>query len=143
IYAGDIENLSLLSTFPQFYQVEQKYRSLIIGMKKSTPPKPVTTTNKPKGQFLTLTTGLQSLIDAIEEKLESGSVYKGIRVDHIEKMDDQYKLSLSNDEVLMADSVLVATPHHVSNSMFDQYAFFDKLKDMPSTSVATVAMAFP
>lgn len=35
IYAGDIDRLSLMSTFPQFYQTEQKYRSLIIGMKKS------------------------------------------------------------------------------------------------------------
>ena len=38
IYAGDIDQLSLMSTFPQFYEVEQKYRSLIIGMKKTTPP---------------------------------------------------------------------------------------------------------
>lgn len=35
IYAGDIDRLSLMSTFPQFYQTEQKHRSLIIGMKKS------------------------------------------------------------------------------------------------------------
>lgn len=34
IYAGDIDKLSLMSTFPQFYQTEQKHRSLILGMKK-------------------------------------------------------------------------------------------------------------
>lgn len=34
IYAGDIDRLSLMSTFPQFYQTEQKHRSLILGMKK-------------------------------------------------------------------------------------------------------------
>ena len=33
IYAGDIDRLSLMSTFPQFYQTEQKHRSLILGMK--------------------------------------------------------------------------------------------------------------
>lgn len=33
IYAGDIDKLSLMSTFPQFYQTEQKHRSLILGMK--------------------------------------------------------------------------------------------------------------
>ena len=31
IYAGDIDRLSLMSTFPQFYQTEQKYRSFISG----------------------------------------------------------------------------------------------------------------
>ena len=38
IYAGDIDNMSLMSTFPQFYEAEQKYRSLVIGMKKMAPP---------------------------------------------------------------------------------------------------------
>lgn len=37
IYAGDIDQMSLMSTFPQFYEVEQKYRSLVLGMKKATP----------------------------------------------------------------------------------------------------------
>ena len=39
IYAGDIDRLSLMSTFPQFYQTEQKYRSLIIGMKNRAAPR--------------------------------------------------------------------------------------------------------
>lgn len=37
IYAGDLDRLSLNSTFPQFKQVEQNHRSLILGMKKTTP----------------------------------------------------------------------------------------------------------
>ncbi|WP_449539359.1 protoporphyrinogen oxidase [Ferdinandcohnia sp. Marseille-Q9671] len=145
IYAGDIDQLSLLSTFPQFYQVEQKYRSLIVGMKQTTPPKPKTSgkeTSAPKGQFLTVTTGLQSFIDAIEAKLDQGTVFKGIKVDSVEKQ-EKYVIKLSNGEEVMADSVVVATPHHVTQSMFNQYSFFDSFKDMPSTSVATVAMAFP
>ncbi len=34
IYAGDVDRLSLRSTFPQFLHAEHKYRSLIVGMKK-------------------------------------------------------------------------------------------------------------
>ena len=41
VYAGDIDHMSLKSTYPQFYEVEKKHRSLILGMKKTT-PKPVT-----------------------------------------------------------------------------------------------------
>ncbi|THE12646.1 protoporphyrinogen oxidase [Bacillus timonensis] len=146
IYAGDIDQLSLMSTFPQFYQVEQKYRSLIVGMKQTTPPKPKPngeTKTAPKGQFLTVTTGLQSFIDAIEAKLEPGTVFKGIKVEGIEKLSHQYTIKLSNGEEMTADSVVVATPHHVTQSIFNQYSFFDSFKEMPSTSVATVAMAFP
>ncbi|WP_171253323.1 FAD-dependent oxidoreductase, partial [Acinetobacter baumannii] len=40
VYAGNIDDLSLMSTFPQFYHVERKYRSLILGMRSSTPKQP-------------------------------------------------------------------------------------------------------
>ena len=72
IYAGDIDQMSLMSTFPQFYEVEQKHRSLILGMKKTTPAKPKTSepAEKKKGVFLTFKTGLQSFAEAIEAKLD-------------------------------------------------------------------------
>lgn len=148
IYAGDIDNMSLLSTFPQFYQVEQKYGSLILGTKKTTPaPKKVPANNglaKKKGMFLTVSTGLQSFVDAIEAKLEPGSVIKGIRIDKVSKQESGYRLRLSSGETLDADSILVSAPHEAALHMFsDHEHIFDPFRNMPSTSVATVAMAFP
>ncbi|TYS15911.1 protoporphyrinogen oxidase [Rossellomorea vietnamensis] len=143
IYAGDIDKLSLMSTFPQFYQVEQKHRSLILGMKKTTPA-PQDKSGKKKAIFLTLTKGLQSLVDAIEERLAADSVLKGVRVEKIEKQgNSRYSLVLNNGENLDADSVILTTPHPTIPAMFPQYSFFDHLKSIPATSVATVAMAFP
>jgi protoporphyrinogen/coproporphyrinogen III oxidase len=148
IYAGDIDNMSLLSTFPQFYQVEQKYGSLILGTKKTTPAakkKPAGNgQEKKKGMFLTVTTGLQSFVDVIEAKLAPGSVLKGIRVDKVSKQDNGYRLRLSSGETLEADSILVSAPHEAAMHMFsDHDHIFEPFRDMPSTSVATVAMAFP
>jgi protoporphyrinogen/coproporphyrinogen III oxidase len=148
IYAGDIDNMSLLSTFPQFYQVEQKYGSLILGTKKTTPSptkKPAETGQvRKKGMFLTVTSGLQSFVDAIESKLEPGSVIKGIRVDKVSKHENGYRMRLSSGETLDADSILVSAPHEAALHMFsDHEHIFDPFRNMPSTSVATVAMAFP
>ncbi|WP_223592921.1 protoporphyrinogen oxidase [Neobacillus bataviensis] len=145
IYAGDIDQLSLMSTFPQFYEVEQKYRSLILGMKKSTPaqPKKPVNTEKPKGAFLTFVSGLQSFAEAIEAKLDPASILKGHRVDKIMKTDNQYEIYLNNGETIYADSIIAATPHQVTQMMFSQYNFFEPFKSVPSTSVATVALAFP
>ncbi|MFO1445472.1 protoporphyrinogen oxidase [Bacillus sp. Bva_UNVM-123] len=144
IYAGDIDKLSLMSTFPQFYQVEQKYRSLVIGMKKSTPQKPKNTGEKkePKGIFLTFKAGLQSFVAAIEEKLEPNSVMKGYTVRHIEKTENGYEVKLLGGETIHADSVIMSVPHHVTQSIFSQYPLFDPFKEMSSTSVANVALAF-
>ncbi|MCZ0756002.1 protoporphyrinogen oxidase [Anoxybacillus sp. J5B_2022] len=140
IYAGDIDQLSLMATFPQFYHLEQKHGSLVLGAKRTT-PKAKETSNK-KGIFQTLTTGLQSLVDEVEKRLEPGSVSKGIRVELIEKHDRRYRLYLSNGEVWTADSVIVAAPHQVVPEMFPNVSFFEPFKTMPSTSVATVALAF-
>ncbi len=146
IYAGDIDKLSLKATFPQFHQVEQKHRSLILGMKKTT-PKPQKNGNEPekkKGVFLTIKSGLQSFVDRIESKLDPNSVIKGVKIDSIVQSDgdSSYILQLNNGEVMKTDSVIVTTPHQAVQSMFSHYDFFEHLKEMPSTSVATVAMGF-
>ncbi len=145
IYAGDIDELSLMSTFPQFYEVEQKHRSLIIGMKKATPSQPKSPENKgkAKGGFLTFKSGLQSFVDAIEENLDPKMIVKGHRVEKITKGSKHYELYLNNGEMIKADCIVAATPHKVTQSMFSHYRFFDPFKSVPSTSVATVALAFP
>lgn len=143
IYAGDIDQLSLMSTFPQFYQVEQKYRSLILGMKKSTPLPKQKSSGEKKGMFLTVTTGLQSFADAIEAKLPPETVLKGYRIESLKKYDSKYELELNNGERITADSVIAAVPHFTAASIFSDYDFFSVFKEMPATSVANVALAFP
>lgn len=145
IYAGDIDQLSLMSTFPQFYQVEQKYRSLILGMKKSTglQAKKAGSPKKKEGMFLTFKSGLQSLVDAIETRLEPGSVLKGYRVESIRKNANHYTIDVYGGEKLQADSIVMAAPHHAVHTIFSGWGLFGQFKEMLSTSVATVALAFP
>ncbi|MCM3725608.1 protoporphyrinogen oxidase [Neobacillus cucumis] len=145
IYAGDIDQLSLMSTFPQFYEVEQKYRSLIIGMKRTTPshPKQKDAMDKKKGGFLTFRTGLQSFVEAIEARLNPKIILKGHRVDKIIKSEHDYEVLLNNGESIKADTIIAATPHQITQSIFSDYRFFAPFKSVPSTSVATVALAFP
>lgn len=145
IYAGDIDQLSLMSTFPQFHQVERDHRSLILGMKKTTPVAPKNRLNsKTQGKFLTLTGGLQSLVDALEEKISPSSVMKGTRVISVEKKPDEagYNLKLNNGEIIQADSIVLTLPHLALADLFPKQKDFCSYKQMPSTTVATVAMAF-
>ncbi|OCA84335.1 protoporphyrinogen oxidase [Bacillus sp. FJAT-27225] len=147
IYAGDIYQLSLMSTFPQFYEVEQKHRSLIVGMKKTTPaPKPLSSqpgTPSKGGAFLAFRTGFQSFADAIESKLDPKTVLKGHKIKSVVKEDGYYEVNLFNGEPLIADCIISAVPHHVAQSVFSAFSFFEPLKSMPATSVATVALVFP
>lgn len=146
IYAGNIDDMSLMSTFPQFYEVEQKYGSLILGMKKGTPapPKKTPSSNKSKkGMFLTPKGGLQSMVDAIEAKLDPNSILKGHRVEYVRKTEEGYNIKLNSGEILQADCVVSTLSHQVLPAIFSEHEFFEVFEDIPSTSVANVALAFP
>jgi protoporphyrinogen/coproporphyrinogen III oxidase len=140
IYAGDIDQLSLMSTFPELHHIEQKHRSLIAGIKKAA----YQTENEQKdGRFLTFSNGLQSLVDGVEDALGPQTINKGMKVSHIHKEAEQgYTIEFTNGHTLDADSVVITTPHHSLQSMFPSCSFMNYLKEMPATSVATVAMGF-
>ncbi|MBU8905474.1 protoporphyrinogen oxidase [Desertibacillus haloalkaliphilus] len=146
IYAGDIDKLSLMATFPQFHQVEQKHRSLILGMKNTTPKKPKSTNptqEKPKGMFLGLKRGLCSLVDSIENHLDEDSILKGTSVTSIVRNGEQFELTYSDGRTESFDRVIMTTPFDVTKKALNQYSFVTDVEDIPATSVATVAMAFP
>lgn len=142
IYAGDIDQLSLQATFPNFYTLEQEHGSLIKGLRKTTSlPKRKKGEKKPS-MFRTLRNGLGSLVDAMESHLEYGTVRKRTQVDHIEKKEKHYHLMLSDGTIHEADAIIMATPHYAAQRMLTQYEFMKPFKEKNATSVANVAMAF-
>jgi len=139
IYSGDIDELSLMATFPQFFEVEQKHRSLILGMKKMRPKK---TPAKPASAFVTLRNGLESLVTKVEELLPASSIRKRTAVEKIKRRQDGYELLLESGEKQYFDAIVITSPHTSVRHMLRDYAFVHVLKDYPVTSVANVAMAF-
>jgi oxygen-dependent protoporphyrinogen oxidase len=146
VYAGDIDHMSLQSTYPQFYEVEKKHRSLILGMKKTTPkqvPQKDGHGASKKGAFHSLRNGLESIVEAAEQQLAPGTVRKGIRIENISNQGNQTVLELNTGEKVMADSVIVTTGHMAASQMFASHGLLEGLKEIQTTSVATVALAFP
>lgn len=149
VYAGDIDHMSLESTFPQFYEVEKKHRSLILGMKKSTPkklPQKDSHSSKKEGVFHTFRNGLETLVEAVEQKLEPGSVMKGARIEAIKEPaspGEKTILELNGGQQLEADAVILTTGHEMAGRLFEPYGLLQDLRAIPTTSVATVALAFP
>ncbi|WP_018662365.1 protoporphyrinogen oxidase [Heyndrickxia acidiproducens] len=146
VYGGDVDDLSLSATQPQFLQAVRKYRSLIRGMKKSvvnpgSDSRPV----QKKGAFYTFRNGLETLVEALEEKIGEASIIKGVTVNAIEKNvnDRDYTIILTNGSRMSADYIISALPHFSLPHIFSKYPFFEPLRQVPSTSVATVSMAFP
>ena len=141
IYAGDIDDMSLMATFPNFYNLEREHRSLVKGLQKTMPQRKKSKEKKP-GMFFSFKDGLGTLVEKLVQELDEETVKLRTGVDHVEKKEHVYHLLLSNGEVEKADAIIMATPHYSLPKMFSQYDFFKVFEDVPATSVANVAMAF-
>lgn len=143
IYSGDLDKMSLMATFPNFYELEQEHGSLIKGLRKEMPqPSRKERKKKREGAFFALQNGFGSLVEELEKQLPEDMVMLERAVDHIEKKETHYHVLLSDGSVEVADAVIMTTPHQTLPKIFSQYDFFESLKDMPATSVANVALAF-
>ncbi|WP_052254392.1 protoporphyrinogen oxidase [Salinicoccus sp. YB14-2] len=139
VYSTPIDSLSLMSTYPNFKNQEEKYGSLIRGMIKSKPPKSNT---KKVGQFFQFKNGLISFIEKLGEQVENQNVNLKLNsdVENIEKVEDGYKVTV-NGIAKTYDEVIITTPHFQYKRWFDDKEL-EYFKHMPATSVATVVMGF-
>ncbi|SEP81604.1 protoporphyrinogen oxidase [Piscibacillus halophilus] len=140
IYAGDIDYLSLQATFPHFKDVEQNHRSLIKGLRKASQNE---TKQQKQGQFLTLKSGLQPIVNQLEKEIGEQNILLNSKVTHVEKKNDSYLLRVDHqEEPIEADFVIMTTPHRITEKIFSQYDFMHHFTEAKSTSVANVALAF-
>ncbi|MEK7277954.1 MAG: protoporphyrinogen oxidase, partial [Chloroflexota bacterium] len=166
IYAGDGEQLSLAATFPQLRQTELEHGGLIKGMLASkrrspTPHDPSarfasgravgrsqeTSESRPKklSAFLTPTTGLAEIVEALEAKLSGVEVRLGNRAARVEAASGGHTVILENGESIRADAVIFATPAFATADLISNLdsQLADSLTGIPYVSTATVSVAYP
>jgi len=153
IYAGDADELSVKSTFPRFYELEQQYGSLMKGMRaqqaRSTPQSTLPRTQRT--MFTTLRGGLGDLIQALVKRIESNgaTLLTGHHVLEVTKMmatpHRGYTVVLDNQESIIADDVILATPAYVSAKLLEPLhpQVASLLNHIPYCSTATISLAFP
>jgi len=150
IYAGDGDQLSLASTFPYLRDLEAKYGSLARGALKmraqSVGAKHASPLQGSRSAFLTPTTGLAEIVEALIKHLQSNDVSLRLNtsVSKIAKIDARYIVKLEDDSSFEFDSVILATPAYVSGTLL---ASLDPelamtLKSIPYASTATVSLAY-
>ena len=147
IYAGDGDQLSLASTFPYLRDLEIKHGSLARGaleMRKKSNGKSV---QGSRSAFLTPTTGLAEIVEALVESLKSKVALRlNTRVTSVTRhlTSEAWHVTLDSNETLTADRVILATPAYISGQLL---ALFDPelastLQSIPYASTATVSLAY-
>ncbi|MBC6315194.1 protoporphyrinogen oxidase [Listeria grandensis] len=138
IYAGNIYEMSLRATFPQFEKTAKEHRSLMYGLKRHRPETISTTgTAKTMGAFRTLAGGLSTLTDALVAALPKERLHASTKVKAIENT----TVVLDNGERIVADAIVIAATHDVVLSLLDAPAI-KPLLAQPMTSLATISLAF-
>lgn len=143
VFAGDIDRLSIKSTFPELLEAGEQQRSLIRGLKKNQVANYRAFDTEKTGIFQTFSNGIETLVQTLEKELHTCTILKGIKVENLVQKGKQVELRLNNEASMIADSVIFALPHAKLMPIFEPLGLLKGLKDMPSTSIATVSIAFP
>jgi oxygen-dependent protoporphyrinogen oxidase len=141
IYSGDPEKQSMLATFPQFREAEERHGSVICGTRQAAARS--STSSSP---FLTLQRGMGSLIDALTSELE-GHLWRGRRALWIAPAATPrsgYQVHLDDSTTFMADGVIVATPAYTAAELVESWQpkLAAKLRRIPYISTGTISLAY-
>ncbi len=149
VYTGDAKHLSLKATLPQFLEMEQEYGSIIkalIGRKKQSKAEISGTSGPRYSLFLSLESGMQTLIDALVERLPVDSIQLAAEVNRIEQLvsRDGWCIHLNNQENINADLVCIALPAPRAATLIKTVVpeLTDLLASIPYVSSAAVNLAF-
>lgn len=156
IYTADPDDLSLAATMPRFLEMERKSRSVIWAMwtaqwrmAAATGGAGRTTNGRATSGarwslFVSVDDGMQSLIDALAQRLPEGVVRLGSAVASLRREELGWKIFTSEGRVIGADAVVLATPAHQSARLVADLdpKLADELRGIPYASSATVSLAY-
>ncbi len=135
IYNGTLDDMSIESTFPQFITIEQKTRSLILGMKALTPPVQAGVKPREAGKFLSLGQGLGVLIEALRPSIDR--LCLGTRVAAVRP----HEVVLEDGTVESFDGIVLATSPNALGPLLG-LPEAERLSSLKRTSSITVLAAF-
>ncbi|WP_159881142.1 protoporphyrinogen oxidase [Paenibacillus puerhi] len=148
IYAGDTYALSLKGTFPQFHSIEQKHRSLILGMMKNRKEGGEESRTLPEAAknttFLTFKDGLETIVHGLIDALDNVRFVKGCGISSVTPSREGYRLVREDGEADETDGVIVTLPAYAMAGVLEDAASeaAAELRAIEHVSVANVVLAF-
>jgi protoporphyrinogen/coproporphyrinogen III oxidase len=152
IYAGDVESLSMRSTFPQLLDLEERHGSLIRGALAERNARGVPQ-GPPPSPFLSLMGGMGELTEALVAELERRGcrIRLGARADVIApaqlpgaRFEVRSTRADGSTEAVTADHVVVTSPAYAAATTLERLddELAGRLRAIPYVSTGTVVLAF-
>ena len=154
IYAGNVAELSIRSTFPQLVRLEVEHGSLLRGFvaaelardggSKKLGVMDLFAWLRRSGEaqapspFLSLRGGMGTLIDALRRALPDKAVQTNLPIVSVRKLPNGSWQVETGGRIVIADAVIVATPAHVAARISSEKEVATELAAIPYVSTATV-----
>jgi oxygen-dependent protoporphyrinogen oxidase len=149
IYASDPDKLSLAATMPRFKEMERERRSIILAMwseQKRRARSRESGSGARWSLFVTLTGGMQELVDALARRLPEGSIQLNTPVANLlrDRNSQGWLLSFKSGDNLQADAIILAIPAFRAGQLLASVAHdaASELKKISYASTATVNLAY-
>jgi protoporphyrinogen/coproporphyrinogen III oxidase len=153
IYAGSLEQMSLLATFPRLHELEAQHGGLLRGMlaqrramARVSPPHD----RRPPTMFMAPRAGMGEIVEAISAHLGQVTVLRGTAVQRVVPRGEgmagwpSYEVQCERSPALQAEAVVVATPAHEAARLVEGFhsRLAEALRAIPYVSTATISLAY-
>ncbi len=140
IYAGDASCLSMVATFPNLRELEQRQGSLLAGLQRQE------TAPLRGSAFVSFPRGVGELVDALRENLRSARVrvVTGAETTAVRRRGGLWRVELSDGAVIDAEAVILAVPSGGAARLLDgvDSELSVALGAIPCTSTAVIHLGF-
>ena len=138
VYSGNLHELTLASTLPYLVDYKNKYGSIIKGLEANKQHFQGTANKK----FISFDGGMAVLIGRLEEKLDEATIIKGVATKAVVKTEDGYEVKMADGRTVLADYVILATPHEAAESLLKEKALEPEFGQLLNSSLISVYFGF-
>jgi protoporphyrinogen/coproporphyrinogen III oxidase len=145
IYTADPTRLSLAATMPRFLEMERRHRSVILAMRRQAKAASRRDSGARWSLFASFRDGMQTLIDALTQRLPEGAVRLGARVHALTRTaEGHWRLTLADGDALASTHVVLTPPSYVAAELLRRHdpALADLLAGIAYASSAIVTLAY-
>ena len=123
VYGGDLYDMSIDALFPTLEEWEQRYGSIMRGMREAR--RAAKDTPQPPSAFFSFRDGAHRFVTALVERLERTEMIGGravVTVERVEGESRSYRVTLDDERLFQADSVVLATSAQDAGALVGSFA---------------------
>ncbi|WP_201715838.1 protoporphyrinogen oxidase [Rossellomorea arthrocnemi] len=138
VYSGNLYRLTTASTLPYLLEYKNEHGSIIKGL-SANKMKFKGASNK---KFISFKHGLSTIIDRLEEECSDATILKGTGTTKLQMIGDKYELTLSGHGSILADYVIFATPHNVTQRILNHETLDKDFNTLKNSSLISIYLGF-